>query len=190
MVGEGVKVDFAKDVDWGAYGSSLLAFVHWQLGEVDRARQMIEQAKARADASHDVFTLAAMYSFRVIWEALRGDAEGTQRDAETLAEISAMLGVPVFSIQATMLRGWARAQQGDRKAGLKELRQGLADSVEQKALLALQFYEGLLAELEAEGGSADSALARIDEGRRSPSRLANVGPTPSCTHPRRHPLER
>jgi predicted ATPase len=190
MVGEGVKVDFAKDVDWGAYGSSLLAFVHWQLGEVDRARQMIEQAKARADASHDVFTLATMYSFRLILEALRGDAEGTLRDAETLADLSAMLGVPVFSVQPTMLRGWARAQRGDRKAGLKELRQGLADSVEQKALLALQFYEGLLAELEAEGGSADSALARIDEGRRSPSRLANVGPTPSCTHPRRHPLER
>jgi predicted ATPase len=133
------------------------------LGEVDGAREMIELAKARADASHDVFTLATMYSFRLILEALRGDAEGTLRDAETLADLSAMLGVPVFSVQPTMLRGWARAQRGDRKAGLKELRQGLADTVEQKALLAAQFYEGLLAELEAKGGSADSAVARIDE---------------------------
>ncbi len=51
---------------------------------------------------------------------------------------------------------------GDREAGLEEFRQGLAEYAEQ-ALLSMPRNQGLLAELDAEGPSADRALTRIDE---------------------------
>ncbi len=161
--GADIEIDFASDHDWGTFGTTLLALVSWQLGEVERTRAMIQQAKRRANELQDIFTLAIMYSFTPMLEAFRGDADATLREAETLADISARIGVPLFAAVAKTNRGWARAQLGDREAGLEELRQGLAEYAEQKALIDGPFGRGLLAELEAEGPSADKALAQIDE---------------------------
>ena len=58
---------------------------------------------------------------------------------------------------------WARAQFGDRKAGSEELRRRLAEYIENKALMSAQLFQGLLAELEAEGSSTTAAAARIEE---------------------------
>ena len=124
---------------------------------------MIEQAKTRAEKSQDALTSATMHSFTPELEAFRGDAGATLREAETLAEIAASIGTPLFAAAAKTNRGWARARLGDREAGLEELRQGLAGYGEQKALLEVPFGRGLLAELEAEGPNASAALTRIDE---------------------------
>ena len=58
---------------------------------------------------------------------------------------------------------WARAKLGDRDAGSAEFRQALAEYASQGNKLLLPFYQGLLAEIEAEGGDAEAALAGIDE---------------------------
>ena len=58
---------------------------------------------------------------------------------------------------------WARARLNDRQVGLEELREGLTLYAEHKILFTLPVTQGLLSELEAEGPSADVALARIDE---------------------------
>ena len=61
------------------------------------------------------------------------------------------------------ISAWARAKLGDRDSGSAELRQALAEYVSQGNKLYLPFYRGLLAEIEAEGGDAEAALAGIDE---------------------------
>ena len=55
------------------------------------------------------------------------------------------------------------AKLGDRDAGTAELRQALADYASQGCKASLPFYHGLLAEIEAERGRPEAAMAEIDE---------------------------
>jgi predicted ATPase len=64
---------------------------------------------------------------------------------------------------AEAVAGWARGRLHDPAAGAAELRLAGAARVDQGARLSVQFFQGLLAELEAETLGADSALTRIDE---------------------------
>jgi hypothetical protein len=58
---------------------------------------------------------------------------------------------------------WARARLGDRKIGIAELRRAIAASVEKNEKIPVPWFQGRLAELEAEDGDFEGALARIDE---------------------------
>ena len=62
-----------------------------------------------------------------------------------------------------MQSAWARAQLGDRKIGMAELRQALAARMEGNEKLGIPGFQGLLAELEAEEQDFEGALARIVE---------------------------
>ena len=112
----------------------------------------------RTNPRHDL-TSAVVYALSWLLEAFRGDAEAILHDAEILAKIK----LPLFSGMAKMYWAWARAQFGDREAGSEELRRRLAEYMEKKALMSAQLFQGLLAELEAEGASTTAAAARIEE---------------------------
>ena len=146
-------------LNWSIYGTALLALVCWQSGEVERGRELIEQARSRADKSRHDLTLAVVYALSWLLEAFRGDAEAILHDAEILATIK----LPLFSGMAKIYWAWARAQVGDREAGSEELRRRLAEYIEKKALMSAQLFQGLLAELEAESASTTAAAARIEE---------------------------
>ena len=149
-------------VDWRAYGTLVFAALCRQSNEPERARELIEQAKARVRSRHDV-SFAITFTWTPFLEALRGDARATLSDAETLAEVSARLGLRFAAGVAKIYRGWARAQLEEREGGLEQIRLGLAELAELKALSGVPFYRGLLAEIEAEGSSADYALTQINE---------------------------
>ena len=71
--------------------------------------------------------------------------------------------MPMYSALGTTYRGWARSRLGDRTGALADMRAGLAAFSEQGAQLYGPLVRGLLAEIEAEGESAEGALTRIDE---------------------------
>jgi predicted ATPase len=58
---------------------------------------------------------------------------------------------------------WARARLGDRDGGMTGLREALAAYLDQGNKLYASLFQGLLAELEAEGRDADGPLRRIDD---------------------------
>jgi predicted ATPase len=151
-----------ESIDWTIYATLVLAAVYRHSGEAVRARELIEKAKSLVDADRGV-TFSVTYTWTPFIETLRGDAGAVMRDAEKLAEISAKLGLPLSSGVAKIYRGWARARLHDHQGGLEELRRGLAELGEQKALVGVPFYQGLLAELEAEGPSPAMAVPQIDE---------------------------
>ena len=151
------------NLDWGVFATSLLAVVCWQLGEVERARELIDEAKARADESRHGVTLAIAFTLASLLEALHGDVEATLRNTEILAEITTRIELPFFSSWAKICQGWARAKLGEHEAGAMEMRQALEKSVQQGNRWCATYFRGLLAELEAEGPNAEIALARIDE---------------------------
>ena len=71
-----------------------------------------------------------------------------------------------YLAEAELHSGWARGRIDDPTAGAAQIRRVLAAFVDQGVKVNLGFYNGLLAELEAETLGADTALARIDEALR------------------------
>ena len=148
-------------LDLRPYATVVLALACWQLGEAERARELIEQAKARAHEYGNGLILAITYAFVPLLEVFRGDAEAALGAAETLTDVLAKAGNPLYSGSAKAFRSWAHAQL-DRAAGLEEFRQVLVELNEQSQV-GMPLFKGLLAELQADGESMDAALLGIEE---------------------------
>jgi adenylate cyclase len=130
------------------------------LGDIARARELIEQAGARAIQSEHGPTRAQEYAYRALLKTVLGDAKAVAQIGETLVELSQKHGLAFYLAHGKVQRGWARARLGDREAGVSELREGMAALADQGTKYLMPIYNALLAELEAEMG--ESALSRID----------------------------
>jgi predicted ATPase len=135
----------------------------WQLGEVDRARQLIEQSNRRASELGHPPSMAHPLLWKSHLEILRGDPAAALIAAEALQGLGQEHGLPFWRTFAELSVGWARGRLHDAATGAEDLSRALADRIEQGGLNDAWFYKGLLAELEAETLGLESALARIDE---------------------------
>jgi predicted ATPase len=147
----------------GPWVMSVLAVTMWQLGEVERARELIEQANRRASDLAHAPSMAHPLFWKSHLEILRGDPAAALIAAEALEGLGQEHGLPFWRTDAGLSAGWARGRLHDSAAGAEDLRRGLADRIEQGSLTDAWFYHGLLAELEAETLGAEPALVRIDE---------------------------
>ena len=151
--------------DVRTYASSHLAATMWQLGKVDRARELIDWATRRAPETALPSVLDALF-FRSYLELWRGDPVATLNAAEALEPLARENGTMQYVNEAELHLGWALGRIKDPTAGADQVRRILAAFVHQGVRVNLGFYTGLLAELEAETLGADSALTRIDEAFR------------------------
>ena len=151
---------FGQDSDVGA--TAYLAHAAWRLGDVGRARELIDEADARAAESAHAPTLANTYIFKTIFEIVRDDAEAALRAAEKGVALSRTHGLEHYSAFGSLASAWGRSKLGDRDAGSTGLRQALAEYAGQGNKFLLPLFQGLLAEIEAEGRGAEAALAGID----------------------------
>jgi predicted ATPase len=142
---------------------SVLAVTMWQLGEVGRARELIEQSIRRAGELGHAPLMARPLAWKSHFEILRGDPAAALIAAEALEGLGQQHGLPFYRTMAELSVAWARGRLHDTATGAEDLRRVLADRIEQGALSDAWFYKGLLAELEAETLGADSALGRIEE---------------------------
>ena len=149
-------------LDLRPYATVVLALACWQLGEVERARELIEQAKARAHDYGNGLILAITYAFVPLLEVFRGDTEAALRAAETLTNVVEKAGNPLYSGSAKAFRSWARAQL-DPAVDLEEFRQVVLVELAEQSQVGMPLFKGLLAEFEADEGSMDAALRGIDE---------------------------
>ena len=148
--------------DTRALAAVYLAQANWILGEFGRVRELLEGAVARATQLGHVPTLTATYAFEAIFEAFRGDAEAAGRASEKVMQLSKQHELPTFLALGSMPRGWSCALLGDIDAGKAELRDGLTAYVRQGTKAFMPFYQGLLAEIEAES-PGEEAVRRVDE---------------------------
>jgi predicted ATPase len=149
--------------DTGVAATVYLAVTNWLLGEAGQARKLAEEAIERAVESAHAPTLANAYWFNTFLDAVRDDAEAARRAAESVLEVSREHGLGLYLALGALASGWARARLGDRMTGMTELRQALAAYADQGNKLVAPFFQGRLAEFEAEGQDAEGALARIGE---------------------------
>jgi predicted ATPase len=154
---------FRFSVDTGAGAASLLALAIWPLGDVGRARSLGDEALARADETAYAPTRALVYHYISLYQALRRDPGVVRRIAKIPVELGREHGMALYLALGEVLSNWARARLGDRESGMTGLGAALAAYLGQGNKLHAPFFQGLLAELEAEGDDADGALRRVDE---------------------------
>jgi class 3 adenylate cyclase/predicted ATPase len=147
----------------GSLVMSVLAVTMWQLGEVERARELIDQANRRGRELGHGPSMAHPIYWKSHLEILRGDPAAALIAAEALEELGREHGMLLWRVAAELGAGWARGRLHDAAGGSEDLRRAQTDRVHQDARFDTWFFTGLLAELEAETLGAESALARIDE---------------------------
>ena len=147
----------------GTLATAFLANASWQLGDVERARELMETANRRAAELGHVPSMANPLFTKSYLAILRGDAGAALSAAAALEALAQEQGMALQRTWAEMLAGWARGRLGDTAANAAQLRQGLVALAEHGQRLDQPFYSALLAQLEAETLGAERALARIDE---------------------------
>jgi class 3 adenylate cyclase/predicted ATPase len=153
---------FCFGTDTGAVATVHLAQANWLLGNVDQARELMQQAVTLAGATTHAPTVTNVDYFRAVFEVVRGDTGAALRTADSLLELTRQHGISVYATLGTMCSGWARAQIGDREAGVAEFREALATYTGQGNKGHVPLHQGLLAELEADGHDTEAALTRMD----------------------------
>jgi tetratricopeptide (TPR) repeat protein len=157
------EANFRFGTDTLASATIYLALVYWRLGDFKRARELSDEAVARAVETAHGATLANIWLFKAVFERSRGDAEATLRAARAVVERSDQLRLPNYLALGGIYSGWARSRLGDPETGIAELRQGLTEYVGLGNKSSTPHLHGMLAEIEGGMGSAEAALARIDE---------------------------
>ena len=153
---------FRFGVDTGASATLFLAHTRWQLGEIGRAQELIEEAVVRAVESAHGATQTNAYYYKALFEIFRGDAAAALSAGRSVVELSRKHGLTVYLALGKLSSSWAHARLGERAMGATELREALAAHTEQGNKLWVPLIQGLLAELEAEGQDAEGASNRID----------------------------
>jgi predicted ATPase len=93
---------------------------------------------------------------------VRGDAGAARRDAEMVVKLSQENALTFYAASGALQSAWASARLDGGETGAMELRQALAAYIDQGSKAFVPFYQGLLAEIEAQD-DAEGALTRIDE---------------------------
>ena len=149
--------------DTGAVAMSILAITSWQLGEVERASELINMANHRAaELGHAPSKVHPLY-WKSILEILRGDAAAALITGEALEGLCEEHGMGEWRAVAEMVVGWAHGRLSSPTAGAAEMQQALAVLINKGMRIVVVFFQGLLADLELETLGADSAVVRIDE---------------------------
>ena len=141
-----------------------LAYASWLLGDLQRARRLIEEAiRLGRELDHLPSALGALH-LKLVIESAREDAASVVADAENLLRISQQHGVGFYARLSRVYLSWARGRLGDARTGADELRNSLDAYMSQGNRFGTPAYLGFLAELEAAAGDGERGLALIDEG--------------------------
>ena len=150
--------------DGGVVVRAFLAFALWLVGDVQRARQLIEAAiRLGNELDHFQHTATAL-AVKMIFECARNDPATVAADADGLLRIAQERGMELWTALAPVCLSWARGRLGDARGGADELRRSLQEYTRLGNRLFVPSLMGLLAELEAAAGHAARALASISEG--------------------------
>ena len=154
---------FRFGVDPGVAAISFLAFALWPLGEVGRAKSLIDLMRTRiADLTY-VNTVSFGRSYAALFELMRGDQARGAPSAFELALLARDNELPMWRAFGVFLEGWATAASVALAEGLEDMRRGVEQLREQNVLLFDGLLKIALAEAETRAGDADRAIAILDE---------------------------
>jgi predicted ATPase len=155
---------------YGGYDAGVNCLGHaawtlWHLGYVDEALKRGNEALALAQGLSHPFSQAWAENAVSIVHQYRREARATKETAESAIALSTEHGLTAMLALATILRGWAMADQGGTEEGIAQLQEGLAAMRVTAAELVLPYFLSLLAEACRETGRLDDGLSALAEAQ-------------------------
>jgi predicted ATPase len=117
------------------------------LGFPDQALRLCADARRYADASGHPFSEAMAQTISLRVHQLRGEAKLVASQADSAIALCEEHEFVHYVAMGRILRGWARAQQGEFEEGLTEIQEGLEKERATGALLFDTYALGLLADV-------------------------------------------
>jgi predicted ATPase len=136
-----------------------LAWVLWPMGDVDRATRLIKQAFDLAVRSGHIPTLVYAHAFRDTFSALRRKPD--QAAGAVTLNLAREQALPLFIATGTVRLAWAGGSVGDPERTAR-MRQAMSAQRDMGNRLLEPLNGTLLAEMEAEAGQTEAALATLD----------------------------
>jgi predicted ATPase len=149
--------------DPGATSLYYAALALWYLGYPDQALQRSQQAVTLAQNLSHPFSLAFALEGMAELYQFRREAQQTQERAEALMTLSTEQRFAFWLVSATVLRGWALAEQGQGAEGIAQIRQGLTAWQAMGEALYQPRFRALLAELYGNIGQTEAGLSALAE---------------------------
>jgi predicted ATPase/class 3 adenylate cyclase len=122
------------------------AMTLWFLGLPDQALQLCAEARRYADVFRHPFSEAIARAISLRVHQLRGEAAFVVAQADAVIAYCEEHDFVHYVAMAQILRGWARAQQGEFEKGIAEIREGLEKERATGALVFDSYSLGLLAD--------------------------------------------
>jgi serine/threonine protein kinase/predicted ATPase len=145
---------------------SYLSWVKWLLGYPDQAAEHSREAVSTAEKLEHPFSLALGLSFSQWLHQFNQDVESTRKAADGALAIAREKGFAFWIGWGQVLRGWARARQGEGESGIDEMREGIVAWRKQGSELGCHYYYVMLAEACAANGQMDEAMTALDDGQK------------------------
>jgi adenylate cyclase len=155
------SLTFRHGRDPGIIIRYVAAGVLWLLGYPSQALQKSQEAITLAQELGHAYGLAQALCRAADLHLYRREGAAAQARAEATITLATEHGFAQSLACGTIVCGWARVAQGQRKPGLTQMRQGLA------ALQATgtegYWYQALLADAQGKGGQAEAGLLLLAE---------------------------
>jgi predicted ATPase len=139
------------------------AWALWFRGYPDQALQRSQDAVTLAQELSHPFSLAFALAFSARVHIYRRDAQAAQEISEAAIALCTEQGFPFWLAMASILQGWALAEQGQEQAGIAQMRHGLKVWRATGAALAETSYLALMAQVYGEAGQAEEGLRLLAE---------------------------
>ena len=112
--------------DEGILCHSTAAWTLWYLGSPAQALARSHEAVTFAQEVAHPFSVGYALMLSAIFHSFRREVRVTQERAEATISIGTEQGFPQWKASGAILRGWTLAHQGQVKAGIEQLTQGLS----------------------------------------------------------------
>ncbi|HJY79831.1 MAG TPA: AAA family ATPase [Candidatus Binatia bacterium] len=149
--------------DPGVFCLSWTAHALWFLGYADQALKRSHEALALAQEMSHPFSLALALDYATILHQFCRRRQAVQELAAAAVALCTEQGFAYYLAWGTVMQGWVLAEQGQRGAGIAQMRQSLAALRATGAELRQPYYLAMLAAACGKAGKAEEGLTALAE---------------------------
>ena len=142
---------------------AVAANILWCLGYPEQAVHRLDDALTLAQELDHSYSLSTAAYYAAFLHYRRRDPQQVQTQAEVLLNLADTQGFPLSAALGACWGGWAKAMQGEGKAGLQELRQGLESIIAIGQEVSRPIYMVLLAEAAGQADEIEDGLRWLNE---------------------------
>ena len=152
---------FGQDV--GVSAMVYLAIALWPLGEVDRARELVDATARRIAILGHLATSTFGLMHSAMFEIIARNVDRAAPLAKALSSVAHEHGIAFWINFGAFLEAWVELRSGSPEIGLLNMRRAAA-RLQQDGVGAFQpLVKTALAEAEARNGETEAALATLDQ---------------------------